>query len=96
MNTRFAPTTTPPTPYDGRRYVFQSRHNGECRTYYKRKRASGGYMLWCLQWDGEYQGVNLYNCTPDGEPEAAVGAFPMRHHFDRWEWPAGSEPKEDV
>lgn len=90
-----APSTIP-TTYDGRQYKFHRRHDGECRVYYKRKRAAGGWMLWCLQWDGRYQGVNLYNCTDDGEPEAAVGAFPRRDQFDRWEWPAGSQGRKDV
>lgn len=76
-------------------FKFLRRHDGECRVYYKRKTSAGWYALWCMQWDGKHEGVNLYYCTPDGEPEAPALAFPMRERFDRWEWPAGAKEVSD-
>ena len=85
MNTRFAPTTT---VFQKHEYIYYRTMWGN--PYYKRKRASGGWSLYCIQ--AESHGLVFYYCSSDGEPDHDLGEFPMKYRFNEFVLPDGYKP----
>lgn len=65
-------------------FRFLYEESGFCRSVY---RGEQDRVLYCIQDDG-LQGLNFYDCTPDGEPNCPR-AFPMKDRFDHFVDPRG-------